>query len=60
MGDKIMQLTETKLCIDCETLFTGNTCPHCDRKNFEYLEKWVPSILHPSHAYPTEIILRQA
>src|SRR5262245_59226671 len=37
-----MQLRVTRLCLDCEELFVGSTCPVCASERSEFLTTWLP------------------
>ena len=37
-----MQLRVTRLCLDCEELFVGSTCPVCASERSEFLITWLP------------------
>jgi hypothetical protein len=37
-----MQLRVTRLCLDCEELFVGSTCPVCASERSAFLTTWLP------------------
>ena len=37
-----MQLRVTRLCLDCEELYVGSTCPVCASERSEFLTTWLP------------------
>ena len=37
-----MQLRVARLCLDCEELFVGDTCPICASPRFAFLSTWLP------------------
>lgn len=37
-----MQLRTARLCLDCEEVHDGQTCPVCASETFVYLMRWVP------------------
>jgi hypothetical protein len=37
-----MQLRVARLCLDCEELFVGDTCPVCASQRFAFLSSWLP------------------
>jgi hypothetical protein len=37
-----MQLRVARLCLDCEELFVGDTCPICASQRFAFLSTWLP------------------
>ena len=37
-----MQLRVARLCLDCEELFGGDTCPVCASQRFAFLSTWLP------------------
>jgi hypothetical protein len=37
-----MQLRVARLCLDCEELFVGDTCPICASQRFAFLSNWLP------------------
>jgi hypothetical protein len=37
-----MQLRVTRLCLDCEELFVGSTCPVCASERCAFLTTWLP------------------
>src|SRR5262245_11279966 len=38
-----MQLRTARLCLDCEELHEGQTCPICASESFAFISRWVPS-----------------
>ena len=38
-----MQLRIARLCLDCEELHTGESCPVCASDRFIFLSTWLPS-----------------
>src|SRR5436853_838348 len=38
-----MQLRVARLCLDCEELFVGNSCPICASGRYAFLSRWLPS-----------------
>lgn len=38
-----MQLRVARLCMDCEEVHDGATCPACGSETFAYLSRWVPA-----------------
>lgn len=38
-----MQLRTARLCLDCEELFIGDSCPVCASQRFAFLAQWLPS-----------------
>jgi hypothetical protein len=37
-----MQLRVARLCLDCEELFVGDTCPVCASQRYAFLSTWLP------------------
>ena len=37
-----MQLRVARLCLDCEELFVGDTCPVCASERYAFLSTWLP------------------
>src|SRR5579863_7490586 len=37
-----MQLRAARLCLDCEELFVGDSCPVCASVRFAFLATWLP------------------
>jgi hypothetical protein len=37
-----MQLRVARLCLDCEELFVGDTCPICASDRYAFLSTWLP------------------
>jgi len=37
-----MQLRVARLCLDCEELFVGDTCPVCASPRYAFLSTWLP------------------
>jgi hypothetical protein len=37
-----MQLRVAHLCLDCEEIFTGDSCPVCASERFAFLSTWLP------------------
>jgi len=37
-----MQLRAARLCLDCEELFVGDTCPVCASDRYAFLSTWLP------------------
>ena len=37
-----MQLRIARLCLDCEEVHDGQSCPICASESFAYLTRWVP------------------
>ena len=46
----MMKLSEAKLCIDCEEIFSGNgnECPACGSLQWRWLGRWLPPLCGPS------------
>jgi hypothetical protein len=40
---KIMQLRVARLCLDCEELYVGESCPVCASERSAFLSTWLPS-----------------
>jgi len=38
-----MQLRVARLCLDCEELYVGDSCPVCASERYAFLSKWLPS-----------------
>ena len=38
-----MQLRVARLCLDCEELHTGDSCPICASERYAFLSMWLPS-----------------
>jgi hypothetical protein len=38
-----MQLRVARLCLDCEELYVGESCPICASERFAFLSNWLPS-----------------
>ena len=38
-----MQLRIARLCLDCEELFVGDSCPVCASQHYAFLAQWLPS-----------------
>jgi len=38
-----MQLRVARLCLDCEELFVGESCPVCASHHYAFLARWLPS-----------------
>ncbi len=38
-----MQLRVARLCLDCEELHAGDTCPVCASSSYAFLSNWLPS-----------------
>ena len=38
-----MQLRVARLCLDCEELYDGSSCPVCASERFAFLSAWLPS-----------------
>lgn len=38
-----MQLRIARLCLDCEEIHDGQTCPVCGSESFAYISRWVPA-----------------
>ena len=39
---QVMQLRVARLCLDCEELFVGDTCPVCASERYAFLSTWLP------------------
>jgi hypothetical protein len=37
-----VQLTNARLCLNCEDVHDAQTCPVCASETFAYLSRWVP------------------
>lgn len=37
-----MQLRTARLCLDCEELFAGDSCPVCASERYAFLSSWIP------------------
>lgn len=37
-----MQLRVARLCLDCEELFVGDSCPVCASQHYAFLSQWLP------------------
>jgi len=42
-----LQLAAARLCLDCEVVYHGDSCPACDSRIFYKLTDAIPAILHP-------------
>ena len=38
-----MQLRVARLCLDCEEVFAGDSCPVCASERYAFLSRWLPS-----------------
>jgi hypothetical protein len=38
-----MQLHVARLCLDCQEVHDGQTCPICGSETFAFLSRWVPA-----------------
>src|SRR5688572_10723393 len=38
-----MQLHTARLCLDCEEVHDGQTCPICSSESFAYISRWIPA-----------------
>jgi hypothetical protein len=38
-----MQLRVARLCLDCEELYVGESCPICASERFAFLSRWLPT-----------------
>ena len=38
-----MQLHTARLCLDCEEIHDGQTCPICSSESFAYISRWIPA-----------------
>src|SRR5215468_7806832 len=38
-----MQLDVARLCLDCQEIHDGQTCPVCGSETFAYISRWVPA-----------------
>ena len=38
-----MQLRVARLCLDCEELYVGSSCPVCASERYAFLSTWLPS-----------------
>ena len=38
-----MQLHTARLCLDCQELHDGQTCPICSSESFAYISRWIPA-----------------
>lgn len=38
-----MQLRVARLCLDCEEIHDGQTCPVCASESFAFISRWVPA-----------------
>ena len=41
------QLAAARLCLDCEVVYEGDSCPACDSRIFYKLTDAIPAMLHP-------------
>jgi predicted nucleic acid-binding Zn-ribbon protein len=38
-----MQLHTARLCLDCQEVHEGQTCPICGSESFAYISRWIPA-----------------
>jgi predicted nucleic acid-binding Zn-ribbon protein len=38
-----MQLHTARLCLDCQEVHAGQTCPICGSESFAYISRWIPA-----------------
>jgi predicted nucleic acid-binding Zn-ribbon protein len=38
-----MQLHTARLCLDCQEVHEGQTCPVCGSESFAYISRWIPA-----------------
>ena len=38
-----MQLRVARVCLDCQEVHDGQTCPICASESFAYISRWVPA-----------------
>jgi hypothetical protein len=38
-----MQLHTARLCLDCEEIHEGSTCPVCTSESFAFITRWIPA-----------------
>lgn len=38
-----MQLHTARLCLDCQEVHDGKTCPICGSESFAYISRWIPA-----------------
>ena len=38
-----MQLHTARLCLDCQEIHDGKTCPICSSESFAYISRWIPA-----------------
>ena len=38
-----MQLHTARLCLDCQEVHDGQTCPICSSESFAYISRWIPA-----------------
>ena len=38
-----MQLHVARLCLDCQEVHDGKTCPICGSESFAYISRWIPA-----------------
>jgi hypothetical protein len=38
-----MQLHVARLCLDCQEVHDGQTCPICSSESFAYISRWIPA-----------------
>ena len=38
-----MQLHTARLCLDCQEVHEGQTCPICSSESFAYISRWIPA-----------------
>lgn len=38
-----MQLRVARLCLDCEELYVGSSCPVCASDRYAFLSRWLPT-----------------
>jgi len=51
------QLAAARLCLDCEVVYEGDSCPACDSRIFYKLTDAIPAMLHPSARIDEAIVL---
>jgi hypothetical protein len=49
-----MQLHTARLCLDCQDVHDGATCPICGSESFAYISRWIPAPERRSKPRPLE------
>jgi len=48
-----MQLHTARLCLDCQEVHDGQTCPVCGSESFAYISRWIPAPERRAKPRPT-------